>query len=339
MSASTRTHIGGMILAAVFAWNITAAGPALGADKKATSKKTSNGKKNDKDMKLEGGQEGTIFKSLRIEGEDRIRIEFERPTLNINLDFKDAPGLEWEGIHTALERDGFDLMSPYIDRTAQTRPPRFARPWLQGFSTGPVARFRPNLEGVDRWKLVVANSRGETVTSFEGKGKPPKEIPWDGRTAKGEPAPPGFTYSYVLEATDKAGNMRNFVGDGFELPSYRVKTEHGFAMLFAGTELATTRTPQPGGTAPAPAVVLEAATWINQNSSWPVHIEVTARTYDQAQAIAGDIEKSLGPLLLGDPMRVKSTANVFGDAPDAGTIAISVSLSEPSKRNQKSDGK
>src|SRR4029453_7070180 len=35
---------------------------------------------------LKSGQEGTVFKSLTVEGEDRIRLDFERPELKLDLD-------------------------------------------------------------------------------------------------------------------------------------------------------------------------------------------------------------------------------------------------------------
>jgi len=57
-------------------------------------------------MKLKGGEEGTIFKSLRVEGEDRVRIEFERPPLDLELDPKNAPGLDWESFVAVLNRGG-----------------------------------------------------------------------------------------------------------------------------------------------------------------------------------------------------------------------------------------
>jgi hypothetical protein len=296
-------------------------------DSKDSGKSTTDSKpaaESDEDMKLHGGEDGTIFKSLRIEGEDRVRIEFDRPSLNVDLDLRDAPGLEWEGIHTVLNKRDLDLISPYLDRTSTERPPYFARPWLDGFSSDAVARFRPALEGVERWRLVVANSQGKTVKSFDGKGKPPKEIVWDGRSSAGKPVPPGLTYSYVLEAYDRAGNKRNFVGDGFELPSYRVSTADGYAMLFAGGQLVVSRSEEAGGTAPAPAILLEAASWINQSTDKPVRVEVTARTFDHAKRLAADIEQTLKPLLIGDPLRVQSVTNVVPDAPDQGTIAITV---------------
>ena len=56
----------------------------------------------DTTMKLLGGEEGTLFKSLKVEGEDRIRIEFERPELILNIDPRTPLGLEWESIHAVL---------------------------------------------------------------------------------------------------------------------------------------------------------------------------------------------------------------------------------------------
>jgi hypothetical protein len=302
-------------------------GPARAEEKsgaaekaKAPAGKTQSPADADTTMKLQGGEEGTIFKSLRIEGEDRVRIEFERPPLDLALDPKTAPGLDWESFVTVLNRSGLNLFSPYIAQTAVTRPPRFAWPWFDRFATGAVARFRPSLESVERWRLTVGNSRGETVATFEGNGKPPKEIAWNGRSLKGQPVPPGLTYSYVLEAYDRAGNKRNFVGDGFDIPPYVVQSADGIEMLFAGSEL------QGESSSGAPSILLEAASWINQagRTDQAVRVEVTARSFEDAKGAADEIVRDLQPLLLGDPSRVQPVTLVEPDAPDAGTVAIVV---------------
>src|SRR5438552_8489738 len=43
-------------------------------------------------MTLKGGQEGTVFRNLTIEGEDRIHVDFDRPELVLDLDPAKAPG-------------------------------------------------------------------------------------------------------------------------------------------------------------------------------------------------------------------------------------------------------
>ena len=278
----------------------------------------------DTTMKLLGGEDGTLFESLKVEGEDRIRIEFERPELILNLDPKTTQGLEWESIHSILNQLGVNLMTPFLNQSAGLRRQCFARPWLDQFSSNGVARFRPELKGVERWQLMVADSKGNTVARFEGKGKTPDEIIWDGRSMDGDPVPPGLTYSYVLEAYDRAGNKRNFVGDGFELQSYRIDTPEGRMMLFSGSDLSESKSSAYGKISLPPAVLLDVANFINQESNLdaPVHIEVTARSFEAAHKLAGDIVLMLKPFLLGNVIRVQPATKVQPDAPDRGTVVV-----------------
>src|SRR5262249_20255070 len=162
------------------------------------------------------------------------------------------------------------------------------RPWLSQYTAGAVARFRPDVKGIERWRLVVADSRGQAVTTFEGKGDPPREIAWDGRTKGGRAATPGFTYSYVFEAYDRAGNKRNLVAPGFGIPAYRIDTAAGPLLVCSGDDLGTSflaRDTYAGPTAPPP-IVLEAATWINHSSrpSQKLRVTVTGRAFDRANA-------------------------------------------------------
>ncbi|HEY3155624.1 MAG TPA: hypothetical protein VGK76_03215, partial [Candidatus Eisenbacteria bacterium] len=181
----------------------------------------------DSSMTIRAGQSGAEFRSMTVEGEDRVHIDFGRPDLKLDLDPEDVPGLTRGTAVDVLDRTVPDLVSPLVALSAEGRSPYVARPWLQQFATGSVARFRPAVKGVVQWKLLVANSRGETVATFDGKGDPPKEITWDGRTKSGAPVTPGLTYSYVFEARDRAGNKRNFVGQGFTVSAYRLDTPDG----------------------------------------------------------------------------------------------------------------
>jgi hypothetical protein len=278
----------------------------------------------DTTMKLLGGSEGTLFESLKIEGEDRIRIEFERPELILNLDPKSTRGLEWQSVGTVLDRLGVSLLAPLMKNSTDLRRQCFARPWLDEFTNDGVARFRPDVESVEKWRLMVANSNGETVADFKGTGKPPKEIVWDGRSLKGQPVAPGFAYSYVLEAYDRAGNKRNFLGEGFELPSYRIDTPKGRMMLFSGSEVYGSQGSGYGKVELPPAVILDVANYINMEADIdaPVHIEVTARSFEEANQLAGDIVLMLKPYLLGNVLRVKPASKVQADAPDRGTVVV-----------------
>ena len=275
---------------------------------------------------MPGGQEGTVFHSLTVEGEDRVHLEFERPELVPDVDPHVAPGLDPAGAGDVLLRTGPDLMRPFASLSALDHSPWVARPWLSRFSTGSVARFRPEVSGVARWRLVVANAKGETVAVMEGKGQPPREIPWDGRAKDGTPATPNLTYSYVFEAVDKAGNKRNFVGEGFKVSAYRLGGKDGVTLAFAANELEwpdvdANRT---GARQATPPILLEAASWLNQapRVDRPVQVTVTARGYESGQATASEIVRLLAPQLAGDPARVRGEVVVQPDAPEGGTVTI-----------------
>jgi hypothetical protein len=277
-------------------------------------------------MTLEGGKEGTLFESLRIEGQDRVRVRFDRPELNLSLESGSAPGLDWKSVQDVIARIGVDMVDPFLARSAGERNSYFTRPWLDGFSTDGVARFQPALEGVDKWRLLVADSKGNTVASFDGKGKPPKEIVWDGRSMDGTHATPGLVYSYVLEAYDKAGNKRNFVGEGFELPAYRIDARDSHALMFSGSELAQ-KTTTYGEAATTPAILLEIASWVNQEKDLgsQVVVSVTARDFRDAKFLADNVAAQLSPLLLGDPVRMRTETKVEPDAAEHGSIAVVIS--------------
>ena len=284
-------------------------------------------------MTLRGGQEGTVFRSLTVEGEDRIHFEVERPELRLELDPTKAPGLEWGTARDVLDRTTPDLMAPLLAGSAREASPYTGRPWLSHFASGAVARFRPAVEGVESWKLSVANWRGETVTTFQGKGDPPKEIVWDGRAANGTAVMPGRTYSYVFEAVDRAGNRRNFVGEGFRVAAFRVTNESGTALVFTAGEMSE-RSSAPGmtGGAPmmapgannAPPVILEAVSWLNQvaTPAAPIVVTATARSAEEASALAQRVQSQLGVLLIGDASRLRAETRIESDAPPGGAVAL-----------------
>lgn len=276
--------------------------------------------------RLKGGQEGTVFRNLTIEGEDRVHFEFDRPELAVSLDPSKAPGLEWGSARDVLDRTVPDAMGPMMQVSARQPMPYLGRPWLSGFTSGAIARFRPVVEDVDRWKLTVADSRGHAIRTFSGRGAPPKDLSWDGRSADGSPVTPGLTYSYVFEAFDRAGNKRNIVGKGFTVSAYRIDTADGPILSFCGDSLWTA----PAGpdaradAARTPDLLLEAASWVNQSGrpNQAVRVTTVARSRDQAEALASQVMRGLAPLLPGGATRMKSVSVVQPDAPGGGTVTI-----------------
>jgi hypothetical protein len=273
------------------------------------------------EMKLEGGADGTVFGTLTITGEDRISIEFERPELSLELEPREAPGLEWADPLGVLQRSGIDLAGPYLSASAAIPSHGLADAWLTIFRDDAVARFHPQLERVESWQLTILDSRSDTVAVFAGRGEPPKEITWDGTRLDGQLAPPGLVYSYVLEASDKAGNRRTFPGDGFELSPYRRGDNGRVIHLFAARSLTAGWETQPAE--PPPALLLEVVSRINQgHAQGPVEVRVSARSFAEANALADAVGDVLGRRLLGDPTRIRAVTDVRPDAPEGGTVAV-----------------
>ena len=283
----------------------------------------------DSNMTLQGGKERTDFRTMTVEGEDRVHVVVERPSLLMDMDPSKVSGLESGSAADVLNRVAPDLSSGYMSITSHQPMPYMARPWLRQFTSGAVARFQPAVKGVTRWKLMVADSKGQTVMTYSGSGDPPKDIPWDGRTQGGALVTPGLTYSYVFEAYDKAGNKRNFVGEGFKVAAYRVETPNGPVLVFSGSSLVAPNGAAPsmgmgnGARATSP-IVAEAAMWLNQSSRvmTPVRVTATARGYDQANLLAKQVGAALGELTLGDPARIQTVAEVVPDAPDGGMVRV-----------------
>ncbi len=73
-------------------------------------------------------------------------------------------------------------------------------------SAKPIAHFflqAYDANGINSWLLRIRSDAAEK--SFFGRGQPPKEEDWDGRTDAGDPAPNG-DYTFTFAARDMAGN-------------------------------------------------------------------------------------------------------------------------------------
>ena len=275
----------------------------------------------DSSLTLKGDQDGTVFRSLTVEGENRVQIRFDRPQLGITVDPDLAPGLVLDDALDILDRTMPDLVKPFLETSVRTSSAYVPRPWIAPYRQGAVAQFTPQLESVASWKLQIVDSRGRTAMIFVGEGRPDDVIVWDGIRLDGTSAPVGYTYSYVLEARDEAGNQRRFVGDGFELPAFWRDEADGSDFSASGAawlvSLADQRHVSP--------LSLATASGINLRSqpTDPVRIVATHRTGSGAQELAWQVAKSLEPLLIGNSRRIVVETRIEEAAPAAGSVLIS----------------
>jgi azurin len=82
--------------------------------------------------------------------------------------------------------------------------------------------------------------------------------------------------------------------------------------------------PIDGADAVSPAVALDAASRLNQagDPSKPVHVEVTAPSFQLAKSIADDVVAALRPHLLGDPARIVAATNVDAGGGEHASVTI-----------------
>ena len=59
---------------------------------------------------------------------------------------------------------------------------------------------------ISKWKLSIDLKKGEVARVFSGLGRPPQNLPWDGKNAYGRILPDG-TYDAFLKVTDEVGNI------------------------------------------------------------------------------------------------------------------------------------
>lgn len=276
-------------------------------------------------MSLKGDEKTTVLRSLTVEGEDKIQIQFDRPVLDLKIDGYAIEGLSWGSALDVVQRREVDLLSPLVNTSTADRAPSLAHPWLRQFREGSVARFHPQLDDVSSWQLVIADSKGDTVRVFRGKGSLPKEISWNGVYDSGELALPGLVYSYVLTAKDKAGNRRNFVGEGFEVSPYRIATEHAFRLVFSGKSLMGPELAQRPAGVDDPWLV-EAASWLNQYAGVkePIEVHVFARSHEIAEAMGAEVQEQLARHLAGSPLRLRIMTQARSEAPPEGAVTIAV---------------
>jgi hypothetical protein len=115
------------------------------------------------------------------------------------------------------------------------------------------------------------------------------------------------------------------VGEGFQVGAFRYDLSSGPVFLFPASELAPP-TSDPSARAAAPALLLEAASWINQagRPNQPIRVTGIARTREGAGALACRVAAGLAPWVLGGSARIQTTAEVEADASPAGTVRITV---------------
>ncbi len=89
----------------------------------------------------------------------------------------------------------------------------------------------------DNWKIVIYNSAGIPVKTFEGRGGLPKEIEWNGVSDKGLPViKPGERFTYRVYLERKSGAKRREVEEVPEIVGFSISDPKGDNLVYLNTD-------------------------------------------------------------------------------------------------------
>jgi len=102
------------------------------------------------------------------------------------------------------ERFGKGIIKPPLPSMASEE---LKKAWLQSIVRDEVGFFNPFFEReVREWELKILDANNKIFRTYQGEGKPPKIIKWNGKNEKGEVLDVSLDYFYTFSVKDAIGN-------------------------------------------------------------------------------------------------------------------------------------
>jgi len=228
------------ILACLAAIALALAAPALAEDPQPAPAPAATDAADAGQPFTEDGESGAVLPEMVVEAENAVQQKIEKGTFEFELDAATV-----DSFFTAMDEEALSVspvsgLQPHLNNLetlASDQPPHH---WIQDMATTPVATFYPvDPEGHEprTWNLTITDFRGSPFKTFEGKGRPPQEVPWNGRGDQDEMLRVGYPYSYVFSVTDKGTNTYNYAGVSFRIPALDHRRDGDRLLEIAGEQL------------------------------------------------------------------------------------------------------
>lgn len=248
-----------------------------------------------------------------IKGGEKTGVTSEKPLLEIeiNPDKPIYPILEVE--EELLKRQPESLHNPRAGFSESLSNTHTILPGRIRLAKDPVKVFYPLREIMTvspslsqeigtGWEVVITDADGHSFRKFSGRGLPPSNIPWNGRSDRGEIVGVGKTYSTVIAFKDTRGQERNFVGEPFSFDGIIHQESKGLVISLSLSfvfemkpDLTESETIGESGI----ELLEEAADWIKQYYfTSPIRVECYTADLVHALSHAQLISKTLASLLL-----------------------------------------
>jgi hypothetical protein len=232
----------------------------------------------------EEGESGAALPEMVVEAENKVRQTIDKGSFEFALDAAMVDSFFAAMDEQALAVSPVSGLQPHLNNLEPLRSDQPPHCWLPRIPTTPVATFfteEPEGHKTRRWQLTITDFRGSPCRTYEGSGKPPKTVAWDGKTDHGEMLRVGYPYAYVFTTTDKGTNTYNYAGESFRLPALDYRQDGDRVLELAGGELF--RRQESELTPRGEDWLVRAADEIRRHPYSPVRVVVTAEALELAQ--------------------------------------------------------
>jgi len=257
-------------------------------------------------------QQGSLPEVI-IKGGEKSSVRSEKPLLDMQVDLDDPALPTMEVEEDLLNRQPESLRNPRAGFSESLANQNTILPARIRLAKDPVKVFYPLREIMaispslsqeigTGWEMAVTDTEGHSLRKFSGKGLPPAQVAWNGRSERAEIINVGKSYSTVITYRDTRGQIRNFVGEPFSFDGVIHQESKG---LIISLSIPAVFEPKKGfveeevigdsGT----DLLQESADWIKRYFfTYPIRVECYSKDANQATSRAQGIAKSLGAMLL-----------------------------------------
>ncbi len=191
---------------------------------------------------------GQAAHQIEVIDESQFRLEVEKTEFQFHPRPSDLDDGGTEVEELLFRYTPLASFNPYLFDTEKVECPLVPDFASRPISKSPVATFRTGFsEGADieEWALDITDYRGEIFRTLAGSGRPPAELPWDGRGAHSEVLKPGFPYSFLFIIEDSGTNRYQYAGSTFSLPSIAYQDGRNLRVEAAGHSLFEKQSAEP----------------------------------------------------------------------------------------------
>jgi hypothetical protein len=279
------------------------------------------------------------LKTVTIVGKAKEQPTIAKPLFDIPFDSYESIRSSFEPDQTLLLAQSPAIIAAGAEAPAPSKNGHMLEPWtdilferIETFSLPVKSKLEQAQGGPLRakdaqgmsWSLNIVDEGGRPFQHFEGKGSPPDQLPWNGRTEAQKWLAAGHDYSAVYVFTLVDGTPRTVLGPPLRFAALMHKDAKGTVISLDSSQLFGAQRDQSEVSAPEGQDLLRAAADLLRRNAYGSGIEV--RLYGGDKELGGGQAKAAADYLVSElslaPGKIKAS---FGAAsPDEARLDLVV---------------